>query len=1015
MLMAAHFVIASPASAILLNDDFFTSSGGSLTNADATALAGYQVSRSLSLQDRFLSVGDLGNCTATWLGYDATADKSYLLTAAHCVEEDFEVTSRTVNVTFRDYGGTLQYDGAATAHIPPERYDGTFPENGSDLALLEVPGQITIYGLDDSIVPPPLISVEERTRLGEVVEHVGYGLWGTKSLGERSSMTPTNFSERRAYGSNTIHELVARANTTRFDEPGDLGYQEREARLAPGDSGSAWWGNYSGTPAITEVSSSLAGDVVSVGTSVGAYSDWIESIFGGVATFGKTINTAPATSGGAFFSSPSLWAGGVVPGPNDRVEMLDFESPEGVFPGLVLWGGDSETVYSLNIAEDSDAEFVTCCGNEKQTLNVREDAALRTGSRLRLGRANEGLDLAVGGTFTLAGALELRDSNVEVGVLYANGSLEVKAGFNRVDFGDDVVSVPNAFDRSFGGTITQSNGAGVRLSKDGKGLQRFRFADLDVDSFIIRDGVVEVTGGTLKTSGSAAIVVGTGDNSARLDIDFRASVETGVLNIASGQQSTGTVTLEGAPPNDFGPAEVVVEVADAVWIGFANGSPSGNGTLIVKDYARLTASGSGISIGPEGRLDLDGGLVATRSFDNANGGTFSHTDGELVVDGGAFAVSDTDFRVNSSSSTGVPILTLRGSTSNSTLPNRFVVGSQAGATLNIEDGATLHAPGTIFLAAGGGNGDANVTGMGSTLSAGNDLRIGQEATSTLTVGAGASATAAANILLGRFPGSDGTAIVDGSLQAGGKIEVGYMDAGLIEVRNDGEVTAGGAINIGSAGELDIRDGAVTSSSFTIAAGGVLSINSGTLTVEGDYRQESAGRLSIELSAPTAGNEGFDALAITDTADLSGELEVAAIGGFTTSVGESVEILTASSVVSGFDSVVLPELAGNIEFHVVYSSDAVTLVVAPVLQGDFNADGTVDAADYAVWRDNFDSTTNLAADANLDLVVDDADYDIWVSNFGAMLPSSAASVPEPAAAGLLLVLAVVATASRQRQS
>ena len=47
--------------------------------------------------------------------------------------------------------------------------------------------------------------------------------------------------------------------------------------------------------------------------------------------------------------------------------------------------------------------------------------------------------------------------------------------------------------------------------------------------------------------------------------------------------------------------------------------------------------------------------------------------------------------------------------------------------------------------------------------------------------------------------------------------------------------------------------------------------------------------------------------------------------------------------------------------------------APALPGDYNNDGTVDAADYVVWRDTLGSTTDLRADGNPNLVIDANDY------------------------------------------
>jgi PEP-CTERM motif len=68
------------------------------------------------------------------------------------------------------------------------------------------------------------------------------------------------------------------------------------------------------------------------------------------------------------------------------------------------------------------------------------------------------------------------------------------------------------------------------------------------------------------------------------------------------------------------------------------------------------------------------------------------------------------------------------------------------------------------------------------------------------------------------------------------------------------------------------------------------------------------------------------------------------------------------------------------------------------QGDYNGNNSVGPEDYDVWRANFGSTTNLAADGNFDGTVDAADYIIWrdrtssASGGGSALNS--ANVPEP---------------------
>ena len=96
--------------------------------------------------------------------------------------------------------------------------------------------------------------------------------------------------------------------------------------------------------------------------------------------------------------------------------------------------------------------------------------------------------------------------------------------------------------------------------------------------------------------------------------------------------------------------------------------------------------------------------------------------------------------------------------------------------------------------------------------------------------------------------------------------------------------------------------------------------------------------------------------------------------------------------------------------------AYSLVVAP---GDFNGDGTVDAADYVVWRHTHGSNADLRADGNGDGSIDDADFQVWRAHFGTIYGDDIlgiAAVPEPSAALLLLIAALTVRLSpweRQR--
>jgi endoglucanase len=93
--------------------------------------------------------------------------------------------------------------------------------------------------------------------------------------------------------------------------------------------------------------------------------------------------------------------------------------------------------------------------------------------------------------------------------------------------------------------------------------------------------------------------------------------------------------------------------------------------------------------------------------------------------------------------------------------------------------------------------------------------------------------------------------------------------------------------------------------------------------------------------------------------------------------------------------------------------------AELLRGDFNFDGTVDAADYTVWRDAVGQTgAGLDADSNIDGMVDEFDYNIWKANFGLTQGSGAlgqVAVPEPASMAALTIGCLLAGISARPRS
>ncbi|MGL4511911.1 MAG: hypothetical protein ACRCT8_02390 [Lacipirellulaceae bacterium] len=95
-----------------------------------------------------------------------------------------------------------------------------------------------------------------------------------------------------------------------------------------------------------------------------------------------------------------------------------------------------------------------------------------------------------------------------------------------------------------------------------------------------------------------------------------------------------------------------------------------------------------------------------------------------------------------------------------------------------------------------------------------------------------------------------------------------------------------------------------------------------------------------------------------------------------------------------------------------AADIAAWIALGGIQGDYNGDGAVNAADYTVFRDTLDATgPGLAADDNADRRIDQADYIVWQRNYGPGA-TSATAIPEPTAA-VLGCLALAGVARRRR--
>lgn len=112
---------------------------------------------------------------------------------------------------------------------------------------------------------------------------------------------------------------------------------------------------------------------------------------------------------------------------------------------------------------------------------------------------------------------------------------------------------------------------------------------------------------------------------------------------------------------------------------------------------------------------------------------------------------------------------------------------------------------------------------------------------------------------------------------------------------------------------------------------------GTITIDGDYTQESTGTLEIELGGTTPGTE-YDQLIVTGTATMAGTLNVSFIDEFTPQLGDSFTILPYGIRSGGFTTLNLPD-AYRWGINYGYSGLTITVLEWGSIQGTVTCNST----------------------------------------------------------------------------
>jgi hypothetical protein len=134
-------------------------------------------------------------------------------------------------------------------------------------------------------------------------------------------------------------------------------------------------------------------------------------------------------------------------------------------------------------------------------------------------------------------------------------------------------------------------------------------------------------------------------------------------------------------------------------------------------------------------------------------------------------------------------------------------------------------------------------------------------------------------------------------------------------------------------------------------------------------------------------------------------------------GLEVWVAAGNRLATGFSGAFFPLTTATLPQQFLAANVGLGLVAGPGTgpsqrPGDFNGDGSVNAADLAVWKTSFG--TNAGADADGDGDSDGNDFLVWQRNLGSAATGANAAVPEPSALALVVcALAGAACRSRRR--
>jgi autotransporter-associated beta strand protein len=216
----------------------------------------------------------------------------------------------------------------------------------------------------------------------------------------------------------------------------------------------------------------------------------------------------------------------------------------------------------------------------------------------------------------------------------------------------------------------------------------------------------------------------------------------------------------------------------------------------------------------------------------------------------------------------------------------------------------------------------------------------------------------------------------------------------------------------SAGKL-ILSGANTFAGGTTVSGGTLEMSGASASLGTGNVFVSGNGTSLAIDSSVA-----NALPDTATVSLSGFAMLNVGAGENDRV--STLILDGAQQPNGTYGSSQSGAVNKLDFY--FAGTGIITVGPPILAGDYNGNGVVDAADYVAWRNNVGQPSQTLPNDTTGVIVGDAQYNLWRGNFGNTVPApgagsslGSAAVPEPSTIGLVVISFIALFAMKRTEN